>query len=681
MEPAKLLLIPQKTLRSESVIMLAASVLVGLAAGFAGLLLHEAITWAFTIFFWPFGVSGGEKEAVMLPWYGLLLLPAVGGLALMPVIRWLAPEVRGSGIPEVIEALALQGGRLRRRVPLLKVLTSAVSLGSGASVGREGPIVLIGGALGSFFSRVFKASVKQTRTLVACGAGAGIAATFNMPFAGAIFALEVILGDFQTAKIGPIVVSCVVATVVVHTFLGDSPAIMHVDFMMNSNWELLLYALLGIAIGLLSALLIHGVEFFARLFSRIPIGFWWYPAIGGLAVGVLALTTPHRFGVGYYQVNEIISRETTLLLGSALAITFVKVLATSISIGSGASGGIFAPSLLIGTMAGSTFGMVAAMFLDVSHHSNYALIGMGALLAGAMRAPISATLMIFEITRHPMVILPLMLATISASIVSALIKHESIDHWSLVARGVQLDRHRHADPLRGRRVHELMRREAPEVPHDMPLGQVIACLLKGGSNWGFVVDNQGRLTGTIHGADLSFALTERDALDALVVAADLAQPLREAARPDDDLAVALKLLDRAREEVLPVVDDAGVRLGEISRADVFAVFHEELDSQDMQHAMVDAISLSERLGEIDLGDGVVLVELEVPPHAYGKTLPELDIRRRFHIQVVMLRRRLADGTGRSAWKRWAPTPTDTLEPGDFLLVLGDRENIQNATKI
>jgi CBS domain-containing protein len=280
-----------------------------------------------------------------------------------------------------------------------------------------------------------------------------------------------------------------------------------------------------------------------------------------------------------------------------------------------------------------------------------------------MHAPISAVLMIFEITRHPMVILPLMLATVIASLVSALIQPDDIHHWGLKARGIRLDRHRHADPLRGRRVHELLRREAPEVPHDMPLGQVIARLLERGSHWGFVVDNQGRLTGTIHGADLSFALTERDALDGLVVAADLAQPVREAARPDDDLAVALKLLDRAREEVLPVVDEAGVRLGEISRADVFAVFHEE------------------RLGEIDLGDGVVLVELEVPPHAYGKTLPELDIRRRFHIQVVMLRRRLADGAGRSAWKRWAPTPTDTLEPGDFLLVLGDRENIQNATKI
>jgi len=681
MKPATLLLIPQKTMTSESAVMLAASVLVGLAAGFAGLALHHAIHWAFTAFFWPFGVTGGEKAAMGLPWYGLLLLPAVGGLALMPILRYLAPEVRGSGIPEVIEALAVRGGRIRRRVPLLKILASGISLGSGASVGREGPIVLIGGALGSFFSRLFKASVRQTRTLVACGAGAGIAATFNMPFAGAIFALEVILGDFQTAKIGPIVVSCVVATVVVHHFLGDSPAIMHVDFMMRNNWELLLYALLGIVIGLLSAGLIHGVELSAKLFSKLPIGFWWYPAIGGLAVGVLALTTPHRFGVGYYQVNEVISRETVLLLGGTLAITAVKLLATAISIGSGASGGIFAPSLLIGTMAGSAFGLTAAMFFDVSHYSNYALIGMGALLAGAMRAPISATLMIFEITRHPMVILPLMLATITASLVSAMIKRESIDHWSLIARGVQLDRHRQADPLRNHHVGDVMRREAPEVAHDAPLGQVIAELLEQGASWGFVVDAAGRLVGTIHGPDLSYALTEREHLDQLVVAADLAQPVRESARPGDDLAVALKLIERSQGEVIPVCDDHGVRVGEVSRADVLALFHEEIDSQDLQQTMVDAISLTERLGEIDLGDGHVLVEIEVPPHAFGRTLPELDIRRRFHIQVVMLRRRLPDGEGRSRWKRWAPTPTDTLEPGDFLLVLGERENIRNATKI
>ena len=681
MEPAKLLLIPRNTLRSESAILLVASVLVGLAAGFAGLLLHDAIEWAMSAFFWPFGVEGGEKAASGLPWYGLLLLPVAGGLALMPILRWLAPEVRGGGITEVIESLAVRGGRMRRRAPFVKIATTAISLGAGASAGREGPIVFIGGAIGSFFSRVLRASVRQTRTLVACGAGAGIAATFNMPFAGAIFAVEVILGDFQAAKLGPIVVSCVVATVVSHIFLGDAPAIMHVEFAMHSPWELLLYALLGVVIGLLAVAQIRGVMFSAKLLARLPVKSWWYPAIGGLAVGVLALTTPHRFGVGYYQVNEIIGRETALLLGATLAITAVKLVATSISLGSGFSGGIFAPALLIGTMAGSAFGLVAARFFDVSHPSNYALVGMGALLAGVMHAPISAVLMIFEITRHPMVILPLMVATVISSLISALLQPDDIHHWSLSARGVKLDRHRHADPLRGRQVSELVRREAPEVPHDMPLGQVIARLLEQGSNRGFVVDADGRLTGIIHGNDLAFALTERDALDGLVVAADLAQPVREAARPDDDLAVALKLLDRAREEEIPVIDGQGRRLGEISRADVFAVFHEELDAQDLQHTMVDAISLSERLGEIDLGDGHVLVELEVPPHAYGKTLPELDIRRRFHIQVVMLRRRLPGGEGRGAWKRWAPTPSDTLEPGDFLLVLGERENIRNATKI
>ncbi len=673
--------VPRK-MNMEPAILLAASIAVGLLAGFSALALHKSIEWAFHLFFWPFGVAGGEREAAHLPWYGLLLLPAAGGLLLMPLLRWAAPEVRGSGIPEVLEALALRAGRIRKRVPFLKILATAISLGSGACAGREGPIVQIGGGLGSMVAFHARASVRQTRTLVACGAGAGIAAVFNMPFAGAIFALEVILGGFQAVKIAPIVASSVVATVVVRIFMGDHPTLMHVEFFMRHQWELALYALLGIFIGILSALLIHGIQGFHRLFSRLPVKWWWYPAIGGLAVGTLALFTPHRFGVGYYQINEIVSRKTHLVLASTLALTAVKLLSTSISVGSGTSGGIFAPSLVIGTFAGASFGLAAGRFLDVSHPSNYALIGMGAFLAGAMRAPISATLMLFELTWHPLVIVPLMLATASASIVSALLKHESIDHWSLVARGIHVEpENRVTDPLRAHAAGEIARRDAPEVLPDAPLGQVIARLLDAGADWGFVVDENGRYAGTIFGRDLSLALTQREHLDPLVVAADMAQagPI---ARTSDDLALALRLMESGKLEVLAVVDEDGRFAGALTPADVFSLFHEEMSSQELQHTVVDAISLSERLGEIDLGDDHVLVEIEAPPHAYGKTLPELDIRRRFHIQVIMLRRRLSGGPeGKPQWKRWAPAPTDTLEPGDFLLVLGKRENIRNATKI
>lgn len=680
MQPTRFLRIPRK-MNMESAILLADALIVGVAAGFSALALHKAIDWTTRMFFWPFGVSGGEREAASLPWFGLLLLPAAGGLLLMPLIRWIAPEVRGSGIPEVLEALALRGGRIRKRVPLFKLLATALSLGSGASAGREGPIVQIGGGLGSIVAFYTKASVRQTRTLVACGAGAGIAAVFNMPFAGAIFALEVILGGFQAVKIAPIVASSVVATVVVRVFMGDHPALMHVDFFMRYHWELVLYALLGVFIGFLSAVLIHGIQSFHRLFSRIPVGWWWYPAIGGLAVGVLALFTPHRFGVGYYQINDVILHKTHLVLGATLALTAVKLLSTSISVGSGASGGVFAPSLVIGTFAGASFGIVAGYFFDVSHPSNYALIGMGAFLAGAMRAPISATLMLFELTWHPMVIVPLMLATAAASIVSALLKRESIDHWSLVARGIRLEPQKQDEnPLHTRMIGEILHRDAPEVPPDASLGEVIARLLDGNANWGFVVDGQGKFVGTIFGRDLSFALTQRDHLDQLVVAADLAQA-GATAKPSDSLGMALTILEKEKREVLPVVDEAGVFQGAVTPADIFALIHEGLGAGDTQRTVVDAISLSERLGEIDLGDDHVLVEIEAPPHAYGKTLPELDIRRRFHIQVIMLRRRLAEPDGKHRWKRWAPTPADTLEPGDFLLVLGKRENIRNATKI
>lgn len=661
--------------------MLGAAVLVGVAAGYGAIALHHTIHAAFGGFFRPFGITGGEEAGKYLPWYGLLLLPVVGGLILMPFLRWIAAEVRGAGISEVIESLAVRGGRMRKRVPLAKMVATSVSLGSGASAGREGPIVLIGGAIGSFLSHILRASVRQTRTLVACGAGAGVAATFNMPFAGALFAVEVILEDFGAAKIGPIVVSCVVATVISHHHLGDSPALMHVHFYMHSNRELLLYAALGIFLGLLSALMIQSVDYISRLFSRLPLKFWWYPAIGGLAVGLLALFTPHQFGVGYYQINDAISANHAFLLRTTLTLTFIKLLATAISVGSGTSGGVFTPSLYIGAMGGYSFGLIADRFWVASSPSNYALIGMGALLAGTMRSPISAVFMVFELTRQPNVILPLMLACILATVVSAMLKRDSVAHLNLIARGVKLDRHRQVDPLRNRKVRDVMKKNTPEVRVDSPLSQVMATLLEQGAIWGFVVDHEGRLTGTIHGKDLSFALQEREHLDQLVVAADLAQPVRETLRPEDDLSLVLKLLSSSHQEALAVVDEEGRRIAEVTQEDVLFAYHQEMSQRDLPSTMVDSISITERLGEIDLGDGYVIAEIEIPGHAVGKTLMELDIRRRFQIHVILLRHRIVDPAGQVTWVRRAPSPTETLQEGDFMLLLGERRKIRDATKI
>lgn len=372
-------------------------------------------------------------------WF-LVLAPAVAGLVYGPLVYRFAREARGHGVPEVMYAVAERGGRIPPQVSLVKALASALCIGSGGSVGREGPIVQIGAALGSALGRFVKLDERRLRILVACGAAGGIAATFNAPLAGPFFAMELILRDFTVESFGAVVLSSVTASTVGRAFLGNTPFLSLPSFHLHNPLEFGLFALLGVVVsaaGVLFSKVLYWIEDLCDHVWRGPE--WLRPAVGGLLLGGLLLVLPQMYGVGYPVLDQAVGGR--FAIGFLLLLMVGKMLATSLTIGIGGSGGVFAPALFIGATGGTAFGELVHLVLPgvAASPGAYGLVGMGAAFAGATRAPITGVIVLFELTGEYSIILPLMLAVVVATLVSRVISRDTIYTAKLSRRGVDLD--------------------------------------------------------------------------------------------------------------------------------------------------------------------------------------------------------------------------------------------------
>ncbi|MCV7014359.1 chloride channel protein [Mycolicibacterium madagascariense] len=386
----------------------------------------------------------GRVASTHVPWLGvwfLLLAPVLAGAVYGPIVYRFAPEARGHGVPEVMYAVSHRGGRIAPQVSLVKALASALCIGGGGSVGREGPIVQIGSAAGSTIAQVLRLNTPRVRLLVACGAAAGISATFNAPLAGPFFAMELILRDFAAESFGAVVLASVTADVVGRAMLGDHPFLSLPTFDIHTPVEYLLYVTLGIAVGVVGVAfskILYLIEDACDWLWRGPE--WARPAVGGLALGAVLLVLPQMYGVGYPVLENAVRGR--YVVGMLLLLMVGKMIATSLTIGIGGSGGVFAPTLFIGAMAGTAFGVVAHdLFPGVTGSAGaYGLIGMGAALGGATRAPITAVVILFELTGEYSIILPLMAAVVMAAGTSHLLSKDTIYTAKLWRRGVDLDR-------------------------------------------------------------------------------------------------------------------------------------------------------------------------------------------------------------------------------------------------
>jgi CIC family chloride channel protein len=550
------------------------AVITGVGGGLGAVVFRELIDGFDALFF----TTIADLLGFMGRFY-VLLLPALGGLAVGPLTYFFAREAKGHGVPEVMLAISEVGGRLRARVVVIGALASAICIGSGGSVGREGPIVLIGSSLASSIGQRLKLDEETLRLMVAAGSAAGISATFNAPIAGVFFALEVILRRFNARNFSVVVLSSVLAKMVSVPFLGDEPAFAVPAYRLGSAWEIVFYAPLGILAGVAAlifiALLYRSEDFFDNL--RLPE--YVKPALGGLGMGAVGLWYANLFGVGYPTVSTALAGQLTLV--TLVALAGLKIFATSLTLGSGGSGGVFSPSLFIGAMLGGAFGdVVHNVFPDVTAPSGaYALVGMGAVFAAAARAPITSIIVLFEMTQDYHIILPLMTAVVISTVVAQVVSRETIYTVKLVRRGVDVQQEERPFMMEGVTVAEAMNVEPATVPADMKIRSLAAHLARAGA-WGApVLDEEKRLVGVVTVADVQRRM-ESAGEDSRAI--DIATRRVDILYPDQTLHRVMSRPTAWEHHLFPVVDreDPSRLVGVLQRSDVIRAYSRLTDRAD-----------------------------------------------------------------------------------------------------
>ncbi len=655
----------------ENTVVLAVAAVIGILAGLGSVLLRELIFW-----FQQLGYGIHSPSVAFLadmPWWEKLIIPTVGGLGVGLIVRYFAPEAKGHGVPEVMEAVAVRGGLIRKRVSIAKAVASALSIGSGGSTGREGPIIQIGAAIGSTLGRYVGLNPQRVKVYVACGAAAGIASAFNAPLAGAIFAAEIILADFGVPRLGPVVVAAVAATAMSRSLLGDERAFAVPAYQLKTAWEFIPYTFLGVLCGLIGVAFIKVLYKVEDLFdgSRVPA--FARPAVGGLMVGAISIGVPQVLGIGYEGITNAVLGQGVwyLLLGLAIA----KLVATSITLGSGGSGGIFAPSLFLGATVGGALGNVVHHFFpDVTAaHGAYALVGMGGVVAATTHAPITAILILFEMTGSYKIILPVMFTCIGAVLLSSRLNKESIYTEKLARRGLDVLGGREMNVLRAQKVSEVLQTEPEILSPTAPMSELVSRAVESPHTQFFVLDGEGRLRGVIHAAEVRRVLFEKSLGD-LIIAADLMEPSTMFLVPDDSLDQAMRLFGQTSGEEIPVVDraDHAKLVGVVSRADCIEAYNRAISRLDAAGEIAYGSRLLGRTRDITISPGFRMLELEAPSGFHGKDLRSLELPGRFGVQVLLVRRK---GPGSDSMESIPPRAGLVLKPGDRLILAGAPEAV------
>ena len=611
-------------------------------------------------------------HALALPMWHRFLIPTLGGLMIGLLILVTRQQVGGHGTAALIEAVAQRGGVLQLGRSLLKAGATIITVGTGGSLGREGPLIRVGAALGSVLGRRFRLSGNRLNILLGCGAAAGIAAAYNAPIGGALFALEVILGNFALESFGPIVVAAAIGTVISRHLVSAYPAYNPPHYStLTSGWELWHYLLMGILIGVASSLFILGLRGAEKGFKKMPIPEWMRPIVGFAMLGAIGAFYPHVFGNGYDTTNHILLDDNVVPLGLVLLLPFLKLAATAVTAGSGGSGGLFTPTLFIGSSLGYVYGSWCHETFPqgTSVPGAYALVGMGAMIAGTTQVPLTSIMIIFELTGDYEVILPLMVACTGAVVVSRLLHRESIYTEALIERGVRLGARTEELVMDTIQVRDLMRPTCAPVNELESVGVVMKRLLEEGRKEMFVVGEDGRLLGAITLGDLSEPLRNPEAAQTLR-ARDVMYTDVPMLREDDLLSVAIGRWKQVSRDRLPVVDSPETRrlVGELSAGDIIAVYSQEVLHKEARLARFDCRGPGERPKTtfVELPGEYVVAMVTLPESFPEMTLRELGARQRFGVNIIELKRILPGGRER----RIMADPNTELKPGDGLIVVG-----------
>ena len=543
----------RRIVRNDQLILSILAVFVGVAAGGGVIAIRELIDLIQGL------TLGGTSENLIsivftLPWWQTLFTPAIGGLMVGLFIYYCIPGQKPLSVAKVIEASALQGGRMSFRAGIGAAIASSISIGVGGSVGREGPAIHLGATVGAWFAKTLHLTRSLSRALLGCGAAAAVAASFNAPIAGALFAHEVIVGHFAMSAFTPIVIASVVGTIVSRIYFGDVPAFEITEQSLASFWEFPAVVGLGIAGGFVAIIFMRTAMKTEDVMSKVPGPQWINPAIGGFLIGLIALVFPHVLGVGYDATDLALNIQLPLYL--MVSLIFMKILATSICIGSGFGGGVFTPSLMIGAMLGGSYGMVVTgIFPELSSGPGaYTIIGMGAVSAAVLGAPISTTLIVFELTDDYPLTIAVMIGVVISNVVAQQFLGKSFFSWQLERAGLDLKGGFETTLLRSIKVRQLVDQNAETVSVGTGLQDLRHKLQFSETGELFVLRKNDELFGTITLADLSDVAFDHD-VDNLINAGDVARLHPPFLVQGDDLEKANKVMRDSGEHFIAVVED------------------------------------------------------------------------------------------------------------------------------
>jgi H+/Cl- antiporter ClcA/CBS domain-containing protein len=502
--------------------------------------------------------------------YWIVVVPVVGGLVVGFMARYGSEKIRGHGIPEALQSILVGGSKVEPKVTILKPLSAALSIGTGGPFGAEGPIIMTGGASGSLFAQFFALSAAERKILLVSGATAGMAATFGTPLAAVMLGVELLLFEWKPRSLVPVAVACVVAELLRVPLMGAGPLFPLPDAGALPWWTLLAAAGVGIAGGLLSGLLTEMVYFFEDSFLKLPLHWMWWPAIGGLVIGLGGLVEPRALGVGYDVIGLLLAGR---LVGTAmLALLATKMVIWSFSLGSGTSGGVLAPLL----MMGASLGALAAGIIPAGSPGVWALVGMAAMMGGTMRVPFTGTLFALELTHEWSLALPLFVACVSAYALTVLLLRRSILTEKVARAGHHVMREYVVDPLEMLRVGEVMTPEVQALPANMPIADAIDFFRgtekepgrRPRAHQGYpVVDADRRVVGMVTSGDVYRWMATGYPPGARL--GDMRPARIVEAYPDEPASRAAGRMAEARVGRIPVVDrDSRQLAGIVSRSDL-----------------------------------------------------------------------------------------------------------------
>ena len=553
--------------------MLILAALLGFLAGFASTFFR----WMIEFFESIFSVKGFSLAGIPPQTYPFLLplMPMLGGLFIGLICKYFPNAVKENGVHQVMYAVALNDGKVRKRTIASCAVTSSITIGSGGSAGREGPTVQIGAAVGSTIGQLLHLSTERMRVLVGCGAAAGIAASFNAPLAGVLFALEIILGDFAIHTFSPIIIASVIGTVTGRALEGNEVTFNVPVHELVHPTEIIFYLALGMLCGIVARLFTFMYFYIQQVFEeKLKTADIYKPAIGGLIVGMISIFMPQILGNGYDVMEQALTGQ--MFWGLAFLLVFMKIICTSITLGSGGMGGVFAPSLFIGAMVGTAFGSsVHFIFPTLSASAEtYSVVGMGAVAGAVMQAPLTNILMLFELTNDYTLILPIMATCIAASYTYQRFTKHSIYMQNLLNKGINIRHGREASIMNSIKVQDVMSTDITTIAQEMPFRKILETISYSKNFYFPVLDNRGDMTGILSFSDIREVIFEEQLGD-LLVAGELANTKVYSLTPQQNLNEAMEIFSQLDVDQLPVVrsEDKLKVIGMLTRGDMMASYN------------------------------------------------------------------------------------------------------------